>query len=115
MHDAWLKAQPDWLVWIAARPGVLSDRDLRLFACRCVRQVWHLLTDDRSKNAVIVAEKYAVGEATTEELDLACAAAESEFAATKAVAARDEQASYLRERFNPFFKGGVTEGVKMNR
>ena len=45
-----------------------NDKNLRLFACWCVRQIWHLLTDNRSKNAVIIAEKYAIGEATTEVL-----------------------------------------------
>ena len=91
-----------------------------------MRQVWHLLTDDRSKNAIVVAEKYAVGEATVEELDLAWATPEwsaATWSATKWAAeacaaeaatevaadyekwsARYAQASYLRERFNPFLK-----------
>jgi hypothetical protein len=45
-----------------------NEKNLRLFACWCVRQIWHLLTDERSRNAVTVAEKYANGEATQEEL-----------------------------------------------
>ena len=131
MHDVWLKAQPDWLVWIATRQGVLPERDLRLFACWCARQVWHLLKDDRSKNAVIVAEKYAVGEATADELAAACAVAAAaaaewvsanaaEWAAANAAAraatltemhvdtwsAKAAKAEYLRERFNPFLKEG---------
>ena len=62
-------------IWAATRKGILDDRTLRLFACKCVREVWHLLTDKRSRKAVEVAERYAVGEATSEELDAAGAAA----------------------------------------
>ena len=52
-----------------------NDKTARLFACWCVRQIWHLLTDERSKNAVEIAEKYANGEATEDELLAAWTAA----------------------------------------
>lgn len=55
-------------IWAATCKGVLDDKTLRLFACKCVREVWHLLTDERSRKAVEVAERYAVGDATDEEL-----------------------------------------------
>lgn len=62
-------------IWAFTREGIVDDRTLRLFACRCVREVWHLLTDERSRNAVEVAERYANGQATDEELRVAKAAA----------------------------------------
>ena len=67
--------KPEWRVWIATRDGVLDDRTLRLFGCWSVRKVWHLLTDERSRNAVIVAERFADGKATEEELAAARVAA----------------------------------------
>lgn len=50
-------------------PGV--DRDLRLFAVWCARQVQHLMGDERSINAIDTAERYANGEATDAELTAA--------------------------------------------
>ena len=75
MAEVWDKAKPEWLIWVATREGVLSDCDLRLFACWSVRQVWHLLTDERSRNAVEIAERFAHGEATQGELAAAWSAA----------------------------------------
>ncbi|CAJ3154518.1 putative bacteriophage protein [Burkholderia pseudomallei] len=44
-----------------------ADRDLRLFAVWCARQVEHLMQDQCSKDALNVAERFANGEATDEE------------------------------------------------
>jgi len=76
MQDVWDRGDNiEYMLWVATRPGVLTAREKRLFACWCVRQVWHLLTDERSRHAVEVAERYALGEATGKELDVARAAA----------------------------------------
>lgn len=54
-------------------PGV--DRDARLYAVSCARQVQPLMTDPRSIEALKVVERFANGEATQEELDAAGTAA----------------------------------------
>ena len=51
------------------------DREKRLYAVWCARQVKHLLIDQRSLNALEVAERFARGRATLEELTAAYAAA----------------------------------------
>jgi hypothetical protein len=87
----------DWLLWTATRPGVFPDTVLRKLACRFVREtplsdgrkVWDLLTDERSRKAVEVAERYADGKATYEELEAARAAAARTAAVCAAFAADD--------------------------
>ena len=67
------------------------DREARLYAVWCARQVQHLLTDPRSLTVLDVAERYAEGEATGEELTAASAAAWA--------AARAAQTAEFRRRF----------------
>jgi hypothetical protein len=51
------------------------DKEWRLFAVWCARQVQHLMTDERSINALDIAERFANDEATQDELNAAWAAA----------------------------------------
>ena len=72
------------------------DRDLRLYAVWCALQVEHLMTDQRSKDALGVAERHANGLATDEELDAARDAARAAAWAAWA-AARDAARAAARD------------------
>ena len=59
----------------ALRAVVERDREIRLYGVWCARQVQHLMTDPRSISAINVAEQFAKGEATEEQLSDARSAA----------------------------------------
>jgi hypothetical protein len=64
----WWKAGGIWRLLPFAPRGKFSDRKLRLFACGCVRQVWHLWPEERIRCAVDTAERYADGAVSRGEL-----------------------------------------------
>jgi hypothetical protein len=77
-EEQWLACKnPDTMLDFAwDNQGKISNRKLRLFAMLCCRQVWDLL-DVRSRHAVEIAERYAEGLATPEEMDTATNNAEN--------------------------------------
>ena len=79
---------------VPAEQAAERNRLARLYACRCVRQVWHLLRDERSRTAIEVSERYTAGAATLDELGAARAAAADAEAAAAANAADAEAAAY---------------------
>ena len=64
----------DDAIW-ALRCVKNADRDIRLFGVWCARQVQHLMEDQRSCDALDVAERFANGKASAEALAAACDAA----------------------------------------
>jgi hypothetical protein len=83
----------DWMLWLikrTMRKDEVSLRKLTLVKARCAKLVVHLMKDERSKNAVEVAERFGLGLATREELDAAARAADAAArAALAALAAAD--------------------------
>ena len=76
----------DYALWcLQAVDG--RDKELRLLAVSFARQVQHLLTDPRSISAIDVAERFANGLATQDELDAASAAASAAAVTTAGAAA----------------------------
>jgi len=68
MQECWDKLPDGDLIWIAGFADVLTDRTQRLFAVACCREAYHLLEDQRSRDALYVAESYALGQSDSIEL-----------------------------------------------
>ena len=86
---------PEWIFWLHDKVGLFSDKELRLMAVQLVkstpliggRKVYDLLDDERSREVLRVAVRFANGRATSHELDAAWAAAwDAAWAAARAAA-----------------------------
>ena len=54
----WITAtDPQEMLEFLHAKGMLSERKARLFACAAVRGVWPVLSDDRGRKAIEVAER----------------------------------------------------------
>ena len=73
-----------------------ADRDMRLFAVWCARQVQHLMQDDRSITALDVSERFANGYASESELS----------------AARDAAWDAVRDAARAAVRGAAWDAVK---
>jgi hypothetical protein len=68
----WLAAtNPDNLLYHLQNEAASSERKARLFACACCRRIWHLLSDERSRNAIEVLERFVDRKASKKEMDAA--------------------------------------------
>jgi hypothetical protein len=65
----------DWLLWLFAKTNPDDFRLLTLAKAHCANTVRHLMTDERSTNAVDVAIAFGEGRATIEEFNSAYNAA----------------------------------------
>ena len=78
----------DWMLWIAKRVGI-DIRTLTLAKGYCAKTVIHLMTDQRSKDAVKAAIDYGHGKIDDVQLRNAAYAADAAYAAYAAYAAAD--------------------------
>ena len=94
----------DWLLWLGKKLDLPLNK-MTLAKARCAKTVIHLMKDQRSINAVNIAERFGLDECTLEELNMAkeeayqakryadAAAAAADAAAYAAAAAADAAAA----------------------
>jgi hypothetical protein len=67
-ENEWLEASDPEEMLISLGEFGASDRKARLFMCACCRHVWDLFKDERCRNAVETAERFADGLVTDDKM-----------------------------------------------
>jgi hypothetical protein len=118
----WLSCtDPFKLVGLLDELGTISRRRLRLWTCACARRIWHLLTDERSRKAVEVAEAFADGLVDPRQRRAAYRAAERAFLKLRNVLDRSTPIAGTGDRtlpdatLAPYFASITAEGVCLGR
>jgi len=99
----------DWMLWLAKKLDV-DDKALTMAKAMCAKQVEHLMTDQRSKDALQSCFDYVNGKITRAELDAAADAAyaayaaDAAYAAYAAYAAANADAAYAAARISSLKK-----------
>lgn len=75
-RKAWGRSRRiDWLLWFLGRLGYGNtgeqQRKLTIFAVKCAERVKNLIADPRTQRSLEIAQRFAQGEATQEDLDMA--------------------------------------------
>ena len=100
----WAVTESDWLTSTDAQRLAIyiyynfqesSPRKQTLLYCACLRRIWHLLTDERCRTAIEVAERRADGQVGDEEFFAAHAATSDGWGAMADIAADANYSSPL--------------------
>jgi hypothetical protein len=97
-EQQWLSStDPEKMLIHLRRDGKMEERKFRLLACASVRQVWHLLIDERSIQAVQTGEDYADGNVGISALNMAEYEAQAAVLKAEVVAQRANASKQERE------------------
>jgi hypothetical protein len=94
--------------------GKTGDRKMRLLACACARSIWPSLSEDCCRQAVAVAERFADGQATRDELAEAGRHA-YDVAWSRGFCGEDARSDYQAEASTREFSVHAAAGAVQNR